>query len=105
MPGSRATGGESQKAERPRFAAPSPLPIVFRLSPERDPPGLLRMQFQAELPQPFPQLLQESFRIRPLLKPHDEIVGIADDHYIASRHLLSPCLHPLVERVMQLDIG
>src|ERR1700730_2540977 len=53
LPGSPTTVGQPQKVERPRFPSPFPLPIVFRFSPERDQPGLLRMQFQTELPQPF----------------------------------------------------
>jgi hypothetical protein len=43
LPGPPTTVGESQKVERPGFASPFPPPIVFRLSPEPDQPGLVRM--------------------------------------------------------------
>jgi hypothetical protein len=62
------------------------------------------MEQQAEPGQPFLEIDQHPPCISHFLAAHDEVVGVADDHYIASRHLLSPCFHPLVERVVQVDV-
>ena len=46
--------GEAQEGERLWFSRATPLPISGSIAPELDQPGLLRMEFQAELCQSFP---------------------------------------------------
>ena len=52
--------GEAQEVERLRFSlAPQPS-ISGSVAPELDQPGLLRMEFQSELRQPFLELIEEA---------------------------------------------
>src|ERR1700683_3461825 len=41
----------------------------------------------------------------PVLKPQHKVVRVADDDYIASGRLFAPTHYPLVEYVMQIDVG
>ena len=50
--------GEAQEVERRRFSLSPQLSISGSIAPELDQPGLLRMEFQAELRQPFLELIQ-----------------------------------------------
>src|SRR5208283_314822 len=50
-PGPPTDVSESQKIERLRLSLPSPLPVARRESPELDHSGLLRVEFQPDLPQ------------------------------------------------------
>jgi hypothetical protein len=52
------------------------------------------MQLQAELRQPFPELFQEALGIRPVLKTHHKIIGLADNDDVATRHFPAPDLSP-----------
>src|ERR1039457_4176373 len=51
--------GEGQEGERLWFSRATPLPISGSIAPELDQPGLLRMEFQAELCQSFLKLLKK----------------------------------------------
>src|SRR5664279_5549592 len=51
--------GEAQEREGLRFSLASLLPVASGEPPELDQPGLLRMEFQAELCQPFLKLLKK----------------------------------------------
>ena len=62
------------------------------------------MQFQPELPQPFPKFRQETICVRQVLEPEDIVIRVSDDNDIASRALLAPGVHPQVEHVMQIDV-
>src|SRR5450759_2247112 len=62
------------------------------------------MQFQAELSQPIPKVIQKSLRFRPALKASDQIVSIPDDNYVALGHFLSPRFDPQVKDIVQIDI-
>jgi len=44
--------------------------------------------------QPFPKLLQEPLGVRPVLKAHHKIIGIADDNHFAACDFLAPDLNP-----------
>jgi hypothetical protein len=44
--------------------------------PELDQPGLVRVQFQAELREPAAQLRQEPFSVVLVLEPDDEVIGL-----------------------------
>jgi hypothetical protein len=39
-----------------------------------------------------------------LLESHDEIVSEPDNNYIAAGHLVSQCLYPQVEYIVQIDV-
>jgi len=59
---------EPKKVERLRFAFPSSFPVLFGKPPELDQTRLVGMEFQPELSQSLPELLQESLRVRPMLE-------------------------------------
>src|ERR1035437_5187840 len=69
FPGLPADVRESQKVEGLGLALSSPFPVVLREPPKLDQPRFLRVQLQPELPHPLTQLLQECFRVLPLLEP------------------------------------
>ena len=66
---------EAQEIERLRAAQPSRPAVHFREPAELDEPGLVRMQGQVELAEPFPRRLQEAFRVPLALEPNDHMVG------------------------------
>src|SRR5713226_8221060 len=97
--------GETQKFEGLRLPFPT-LPPAFRgIAPKLDPTRFIRVPFQSELPPALPPLPQETLGVVPVLKSHDEVVGVPHDDYITARLLLSPPLHPDVEDIMQIEIG
>jgi hypothetical protein len=71
---------ETQKVKGFRLPFPIPLSIFDGKSPELYQARLFRMQFQPELSQPFPQLLQESLRYFPVLEPDDEVSRPGESH-------------------------
>jgi hypothetical protein len=54
------------------------------VAPKFDQVRLLRVEFQPELPQPFPQLLQEPLGFPPVLKPQHGVISVADNDYIGT---------------------
>ena len=77
-PGLRAVVREAQEVERLRAAQPSCPAVHFREPAELDEPGLVRMQGQVELAEPFPKRMQEAFRVPLALEPDDYIIGISN---------------------------
>src|SRR3989442_11280535 len=69
--------GETQKIEGLRLPFSSLLPSLSGIAPEFNQARLVRVQFQPELPQPFPQLLQELLCFFSMLEPEHGIIGIA----------------------------
>ena len=69
---------EAQEVERLRAAQPSCPAVHFREPAELDKPGLVRMQGQVELAEPFPKRMQEAFRVPLALEPDDYIIGISN---------------------------
>ena len=59
---------EAKKVERLRFAFPSSFPVLFGKPPELDQTRLIWMEFQPKLPQSFPEILQETLRVCPMLE-------------------------------------
>src|ERR1035438_4455351 len=57
---------------------------------ELDQPRLLRMQFQPELRQPFPKLLQEPFGLVAVLEPHHQVSRPGELSSYGSRHGATP---------------
>src|SRR5215472_11082152 len=54
-----AVVSEAQEVERLRFSRATLLPVFGSIAPELDQPGLVRMEFQAELRQPLLELIKE----------------------------------------------
>ena len=100
-----AVVGEAQEREGLRFTIAALLPITGRIAPELDQPGLIRVEFQAELRQPSLELFKEPHGISPLLKAHYKIVGVTDDDDIALCHFPAPDISPQVEGVMQIHVS
>src|SRR5579872_1792591 len=96
---------ESQKVKCLRFPRPSPLPVLCRKPPEFNQACLLRVQFQSVFGHALLQLLQKPLSFPPVLKPQHKVIRIPDDHHIAPCEFPAPLFCPLVERVMQVDIG
>jgi hypothetical protein len=97
--------GESKKRERLRFLLAPLAPVHGRKPAELQQPRLFRVKLQAELRQPFPKLFQEPLGIRFALKPHHQIVRVADNNHLPARHFPPPCFHPKVENVVKIHIG
>ena len=52
------------------------------------------MQFQPELPQPFPEFLQEAVSLGPVLETKNIIVSVSDNNDRTLRTLPAPGVHP-----------
>jgi hypothetical protein len=95
---------EAQKIKRLRLTFSSTFPVLFGGSAKLNPARFVGVELQSELPQPFPQVLQEAVCVRLVLEARDGIVSITDDHHLALRPLLAPGVHPEVESVVQVNI-
>ena len=85
LPGPAADVREPEKVKRFRLPLSPFGTVCFRKSSEFDQSGLFPVDFQSELGKSFPHFFKESFRLAPILKPHDEIIGVAnDDHFTVS---------------------
>ena len=89
--------GKAQEGESLRFPFPTLLPLSGRIAPELDQPGLLRVEFQAELCQPFLELFKEPHSIGSVLETQHNIVGVANDDDIALRRFPAPGIRPQIE--------
>ena len=69
--------GETQKTEGFRLPFSTPIPSLSGKAPKFNQARFLRVQFQPELRQPFPQLLQELLCVLPMLEPQHGIIGVA----------------------------
>jgi hypothetical protein len=99
---SPAVVGEAQEREGLRFPFASLFPFVDRIAPELDQSGLFRVEFQAELRQPFLELFEEPHCFGSMLEAHHKIVGITNDDDIAPL-LLSCARHPPIGRTRSGD--
>src|SRR4029079_16825457 len=68
---------DTQKIEGLRLPFPPLLPPFSGIAPELQQARVLWVQFQPELPQPFPQLLQEALCFCSMLEPQHSVVGVA----------------------------
>ena len=68
LPSRPADVRETQKVERLRLAFPSSYPALFGMAPEFDPARFVGVEFQAKLPQPFLEILQETVSFRLVLE-------------------------------------
>ena len=95
---------EAEEIEGLRLAQTSALSVGRRMASELDQPRLLRVQFQLELFHSFLQFRPEPFSIVLELESNHSVVGVAHHDHIAMRTLLTPCLDPEIEDVMEVDI-
>ena len=95
---------EAEEIEGLWFAQSSALSVGRRMASELDKPRLLRVQFQLELLHSFLQFRPEPFSIALELESNHSVVGVAHHDHIAVRTLLTPCLNPEIEDVMEVDI-
>ena len=96
---------EAEKVECLRLPLPGASAGSRPRRPELDQPRLLGMQLQPKLREALAQLGQEPLGVRPVLKPHDEVVRIPHDDHVAVGLRLPPPLDPEVEHVVQVDVG
>ena len=96
---------EPEKVERFRLPLPPLGTVCFRKSSELDESSLLPMDFQSVLIESFLHFSQESFCLSPVLKPHNEVVGVANDDDFTDRFILPPLGYPLVKNIMQVNIA
>jgi hypothetical protein len=68
LPGPLTQMGEPEKVERLRLVLASPLPLLDCVTPEFNQARLVRVEFQPELPQAVLPILEEPFRVRPMLE-------------------------------------
>ena len=71
------------------------------VAPELDQPRLLRVQLQAELGKPFPQLGQTASGVGFLAEPDHKVVGVAHDDDLALGVAFPPFVDPEVQHVVQ----
>ena len=76
-----------------------------RVAAELDQAGLVRIERQRELLQPLAHRIPETPGVSPVLKPNDDVVGIAHDDHVAGSLAPSPAFGPEIEGVVQVDVG
>jgi len=91
---SPAVVGEAQEREGLRFPFAPLFPFVGCKTPELDQPGLFRVEFQAELRQPFLELFKEPHCLGSMLEAHHKIVSITNDDDIARCRFPAPGIRP-----------
>jgi hypothetical protein len=95
---------ESEKVEglRPSLAPPgSTLGSVFA---KLDQTGFLRVEGQRKLRQPGLHVRAKAFGVIDVLETDNDVVRVADDHYLAPSLAPSPALCPEVEDVVEVDV-
>jgi hypothetical protein len=97
--------GKAQEVERQRLWKPLLGACLGREATELQHTRLVLVQRQPELSEPRLQVLQELVDIRLALEAEDAIVGVPNDHHVASGMSPSPLVRPQVEDVVQVDIG
>ena len=95
---------EAEEIEGFRLAQSSTFSVGRRVASELDQARLFWVQFQLELLHSFFQLRPEPFSLVFELEPNQGVIGITHHDYIAVRTLLTPCLNPEIEDVMEVDI-
>src|SRR5271157_4863635 len=82
-----------------------PALLPRRRTPERQKPGLVRMQGQSEAPQPLAQHRHHTPRVFLVLEADDEVVAIPDQGRPAPQSRLHLGLEPEVQRIVQIDVA
>ena len=103
-PGLPAVVREAQEVERLRATQPPRPTVRLGVPSELDEPGLVRVQGQIEPAEPFPERVQEAFRVPLVLEPDDRIIGVAHDDGVAFRPFGPPlAMEPEIEDVVQVQ--
>ena len=97
--------GKAKEVERLRLSLTPLRPVSGCITPELDEPGLIRVEFQTELCQPFLELFEELHGIGTLLEAHHKIVCIANDDDVALSDSPAPDIYPQVEDVVQIHVS
>src|SRR4029453_10220499 len=97
--------GKPEKVKGPRLRPPGHFPLPHRLAPHLDQARLVRVQRQPVLREPLPQHREHLLGILPILKAEKEIVRVPDFVRFAPQSWLHHALEPLVEDVVQVDVG
>ena len=95
---------KAEEGKRLRFLLSPLTPILGRKPAELQQPRLVRVKLQIKLRQSLLKFVQESLGIRLVLKPHHQIVRVADTCHLPARHFPSPYFHPQVKDVVQVHV-
>jgi hypothetical protein len=101
----RADVRESEKRERLGLALTAPTPVVGREGSELDEAGFVGMQFEFELSEALLKFSLEPLGIHLAVEAQHDVIGEPDDDDVAVGPLLSPCLDPEIERIVQVDVS
>src|ERR1700680_2166104 len=96
---------KAQEVERLRFPFSTPLPLIDRIRTKLQKSRLLGMQLQVELLHAFREFRPKLIGIRLAVKSDHDVVRKTHHDDIAVRPLLTPCLDPQVEHVMEINVG
>ena len=96
---------EAEEVEGFRFTQTGALPVLGRVAAELQQARLFRVQLQLELAHTLLQFRPEAFGIVLELESGHDVVGEANGDHVAARPLLTPCLGPEIEDVMEVDVG
>ena len=96
FPGSSADVREAQKVEGLRLSFRPSLPFGRCEASKLDEPGLIAVQFQAELAHPLMQESQELLRFLAMLKAHHKIIGIPYQENVSFGVMPAPVMCPRV---------
>src|SRR6266478_5504340 len=96
---------KSEEVERLRLPFSTPLPLVDRMRTELQQSRFLGMQLQVELLHAFREFRPELLGIRLAVKSNHDIVRKTHHDDLAVRPLLTPCLDPQVEHVMEINVS
>src|SRR5256712_4258478 len=104
-PASRTDVGKAQKVKRAWLRPPALVRLRQSLAPKLDQASLARMQPQPVLLESLSQHRQDSLRILPILKTENEVVRVPDFIGFAPQPRLHHVLKPLIEHVVQVNVG
>ena len=77
-----------------RLTLSSLLPIRSCKAPKLDQPSLVGVQTETEFTHALCELPEKPFCLLPMLKPHDEIIRVANDDHVTPGVSLAPLLYP-----------
>src|SRR5437660_461699 len=92
--GPPTTVDKTKKLEGLWLPLPALLPVLCGVPPKLQQSRLVRVQPQAELPEPLPEGVQEPLSIIAVPEANDEIVQVAHDDHVATRYCPPPALDP-----------
>ncbi len=104
-PGPPTAVAEPKELEGLRFPLSSLLSVLGGISPKLQQARLVRVQRQANVPQPLPQDDQELLGVCAVLEPHDEVVQVTHDDHVTTRFSPAPSLGPQIEHLVHIQIG